>query len=407
MKQLYYGWVMVILAFIGLAVIGIQNYSFGIFMKPVAEELHVTRAALSLALTLQGILGGILNIYAGRLTDKYGPRFLVTVCGILVATGYFLMSQVHALWQVYVINMLPVAIGNAGGYLPIVSNLSRWFGPRIRGQAVGISVTGFAVGGTFGPILLQGLISSLGWRSAYIVLASIFLAVLVIVSQFMKHSPERMGLKLQGEEKSSIVKLYYSTADGMSLLQAAKTARFWVFSIITIMFAASYWAMAQHFAPYATDIGIPAMVAASLVSVIAVGAIIGKLFWGFVVGKTGVKKTVCICFIILTLPQLLLIFAAGTWTLYLFSAIFGFAYGGLMTMANLAPGEFFGVKSVGTILGIFIYCSTIGSVIGPPVFGYIFDVTGSYYLAFLINLALSVAAFFLSLLLLRSKERIT
>lgn len=399
---------MVILAFVALGVIGIQGYSFGIFMKPVTEELHVTRAGLALSLTLQGMLGGILNIYAGRLTDKYGPRFLVTICGVLVALGFFLMSQVNALWQIYVINILPIAIGSACGYLPIMSNLSRWFGPRMRGQAVGIGVTGFAVGGTAGPILLQWLISSFGWRSAYIVLGAIFFVVLVTISQFMKHSPQKMGIKLQGEEVARTASESghsSNTAEGMSLAEAIRTAHFWIFSIITIMFTISYWAMAQHLAPYATDIGIPAMVAASLVSIIAVGAIIGKLFLGFTVSRTGVKKAVCYCFVILTLPQLLLLFVTDTTSLYLFAAIFGFAYGGLMMLLNLAPSEFFGIKSVGTILGIFIYCANMGSVVGPPLFGYIFDVTGGYRLAFIINIALSAVAFLLSIVLLRSGRK--
>ncbi len=411
-QRLYYGWVMVILAVVGLTVIGIQGYSLGIFMKPVAKELNLTRAALSLALTLPGILGGLLNVYAGRLTDKYGPRFLVTACGVLVFIGCYLMSRVHALWQVYAISMLPVAIGGAGGYLPIMSNLSRWFGPRTRGQAVGIGVAGFAIGGAIGPILIQWLISSFGWRQAYIVLGLIFLVVLVAISQFMKHSPQKMGLKPLGEEVISAAQQFSSAAahsspvaEGLSLIQAIKTARFGIFGLVTIIFTFAYWSMAQHLAPYATDIGIPAMVAASLVSIIAVGSTVGKLSVGFIVGRTGVKKPVCGCLIILTLAQLLPIFGKGIWTLYLFAAIFGFAYGGLMTLVNVAPSEFFGVKSVGTILAAFLFFSTIGATGGPTIFGFIFDVTRSYQGAFLITIVFSALAFILSLILLRSKGR--
>jgi MFS family permease len=163
-KNLYYGWIMVMLAVIGLAVLGIQAYSVGIFMKPITEELQVTRGSLALALTLPGILGGLFQIYAGRLTDRYGPRYQVTACGLVTFIGCYLMSRVQAIWQVYAVYFLPMLIGNAFGYLPIVANLSRWFGPRLRGTAIGIGVTGFTIGGFIGPMMIQSLISSYGWH---------------------------------------------------------------------------------------------------------------------------------------------------------------------------------------------------------------------------------------------------
>jgi MFS transporter, OFA family, oxalate/formate antiporter len=404
---------MVILAVMCLIVIGIQNYSFSIFMKPITKELNVTRGALALATTLPGFLGGFLAVYTGRLTDKYGPRFLVTACGVFVCIGCYLMSRVHALWQVYAINFGPMLIGFTGGYLPIVSNLSRWFGPRNRGMAIGIGAAGYSLGGTIGPIILQSIVSSYDWRQAYVVLGITFLIVLVIISQFMRHSPQRMGLKPLGEDVMPAAEQSYpvtahssNVEEGMSLLQAIRTARFWILGMIAIIYCFAYWSMVQHLASYATDIKISAMVAASIVSTIAAGAIVGKTSVGFIVGRTGVKKALCASFIVLTLSQLLLIFTTGIWMLFLFAAIFGLAYGGLMTLVNVAPGEFFGVKSVGTILGVLIYFTVIGSAIGPPVFGYIFDVRGSYREAFLINIALSVIGFILSLILLRLTEKV-
>jgi hypothetical protein len=86
-SSLYYGWIMVFLAVIGLAVLGIQVYSFGIFMKPVTRELQVTRGALALAMTLPGLFGGIFQIFAGRLADKYGPRYLYRVHSDVAGPG--------------------------------------------------------------------------------------------------------------------------------------------------------------------------------------------------------------------------------------------------------------------------------------------------------------------------------
>lgn len=411
-KRIYYGWIMVGLAVTVLIVVGIYNYSLSVMLKPMTQSLNVTRGALALAVTLPNIIAGLLAIFAGRLTDKYGPRFLVTACGVFIFISCFLLSRVHALWQVYAINFGPMLIGFACGYTPVMSNLSRWFGSRIRGIAVGIGTAGFAVGGTIGPLFLQSLISAYGWRQTYVILGLVFLVALGILSQFMRHSPQKMGLSIPGEERSSAdqqssIATVPSPAagEGVSLAQAFKTLRFWVLGMIAIIYAFSYWSMAAHLASYATDAGIPVMVAASIVSTIAAGAIVGKLILGFVVVRTGVKKAVCGSFIIFTLPQLLLIFASGTWSLYIFAAVFGFAYGGLMTLLNVAPSEFFGVKSVGTILAVLIYFTVIGTAIGPPVFGFIFDTTQSYRDAFLTMTALSTVGIILSLVLLRLREK--
>jgi MFS family permease len=414
MKRLYYGWVMVFLAVIGLTVLGIQAYSFGIFMKPVTEELQVTRGALALATTLPGILGGLFQIYAGRLTDKYGPRFLVTASGVLIFIGCTLMSRVQALWEVYVINLLPMLLGNACGYLPMVSNLSRWFGPRIRGTAIGIGVAGFTIGGTIGPMMIQSFISSYGWRQAYFILGFIFLVILGIISQFMKHTPQKMGLQPLGEELIPFRESHPPLSDplpipvnapisveGFSFIEAIKTTRFWIFSLIGTIFIFTWMSMIQHLAPHATDLGIPAMTAAGIVSVIALGGIFGKLLLGIVVGWTGAGKAICGCLVVFTLPQLMLFFSTGVWSLYGFAVIFGFAYGGMVTLTNVGTAEFFGVKSIGTILAVYFYVTSLGGLLGPPIFGYIFDLTGGYQLAFLISLMLCIFAFILSLFLLR------
>jgi len=233
----------------GLTVVGIQAYSFGIFMKPVTEELHCTRGALALAVTLPGFIGGLIQIYAGRLTDKYGPRYLVLTCGVVTFIGCYLMSRVQAIWQVYAIYFLPMIFGNAFGYLPMVANLSRWFGPRLRGTAIGIGVTGFTIGGSIGPMMIQSLISSYGWRQAYILMGLIFIVVLGILSPFMKYSPQAMGLQPLGEEalpvyeppvpvaELPLVSRYSSSSvKGMSFVETVKTGRFWIFSIIGIIY---------------------------------------------------------------------------------------------------------------------------------------------------------------------------
>ena len=115
MKRFYYGWVMLSLGFIGVMLCAIPVYSFGIFIKPLTTEFDWERGALSLAVSMFSLLFGLSNVVVtGRLSDKYGPRFLVTAGGLLIAIGFYLMSRVDSLWQVYLIWGFLIGVGGSG-----------------------------------------------------------------------------------------------------------------------------------------------------------------------------------------------------------------------------------------------------------------------------------------------------
>lgn len=401
MKHLHYGWVMVIMSVFVMAAQALVIFTFGVFLVPLTVEFNWERGALSGAFSVAVLLSGLFSILSGRLCDKYGPRVLVTINGLLIGTGFLLMSQINSLWQVYLIGGFFMGIGGSCSFIPIISSIPRWFTKKM-GIAIGITVAGFGLGGIISPPLAQWLISAYGWQQAFLILGLISLIIIVPLAQFMKHSPQRMGLKPYGEgevmkDEPSLVK------EGLSISQAIKTRGFWIFGLILFWFFFSIQIIIVHIVPHAIDIGISPIIAASITSIIAGVSVVGRLSMGFVSDKMGGRLLFVVCISLATLALFWLIFAKEIWMLYVFAAFFGLAYGGIVLLQAVISAELFGVGSLGIILAALMFYGTIGGALGAPLAGSIFDRTGSYSLAFLISVIIGVLAIILSLILLKAK----
>jgi len=403
---LHYSWVMVILASAAMVAYAPVVYTFGVFLQPLTEEFGWERGALSGVFSLQMLLIGVLSIFVGRLTDKYGPRIFVTLGGLLPSIGFLLMSQVDSLWQVYFSWGFIMGIGGGCFYIAIISTIPKWFAKR-TGVAVGITVAGMGLGAMISPPLIQWLISVYGWQQPFIILSVALFVIVVPLAQFMRHSPQRMGIRPYGDVGDTIGdKLpLLSAAEGTSFTQAVKTSRFWFFGLVVFSIFFSVHVVIVHVVPYAVDVGVPALVAASMLSVAAGGSIVGRLTIGLIADRVGGRLALSFCVILITLSLLWLLFSRDVWMFYVFSVIFGFGYGGMILLVTIVTVELYGLASLGMMLGIFSFYDTGGGVLGPPLAGSIFDATGSYSLALLVCVILGVLAIILSLALLKVKGR--
>ncbi len=403
LKRFHYGWAMVIMAACIMAVYALVFYTFGIFLVPLTAEFNWERGALSGAFSMFMLMSGLFSILSGRLSDKYGPRILVTLSGILIGIGLLLLSQINSLWQTYLIWGLFIGIGSSCFWAPIISTIPRWFTKK-RGIAIGITIAGFGLGGIIAPPLVQWLISTYDWRQSYLFLGLITFLVVTPLAQFMKHSPQRVGLKPYGEEEITKDKSSLSTAEGdISITQVIKTSRFWVWGLILFGFFFSIQVTVVHIVPHTIDIGVSPIIAASIVSIIAGCSVIGQLSAGFISDKIGNRLLLIACLTPATLALIGLIFAREIWMFYVLAVMLGIAYGGIVLLQTVISAELFGLGSLGMILGSLILFATIGAALGPPLAGSIFDITGSYSLAFLISVIIMVVAIILCLVLLKTK----
>jgi len=396
-KRLFYGWFIAASAFFVLIIVGGTIYSFGVFFQPLLDEFGWTRAMTSGAFSLFMALLGCLYIVAGKLTDKYGPRLVVTVCSLFLGAGYLLMSQITAIWQLYLYYGVMVGIGISGGWVPMLSIVARWFVKK-RGMVTGIVASGIGVGTVVMPPVARWLISAYGWRLSYIVMGSVALVVTMVVAQFLKRDPSEMGLVPYGADETSNNGL--NTADeGFSFQEAIRSRQFWAFCLALLGFGYCIQTIMVHIVLYATGFGIPAVIAATILACIGGASVAGRPVMGSTGDRIGHKLAMVLCFIAVIGAFFWLLIARELWMFYLFAAFFGFAYGGIAALQSPLVAELFGLKSHGMIFGAVTFSITIGGAIGPVVAGHIFDVTDSYNLAIIICIAIIFAAWMITLFL--------
>ena len=395
--KLFYGYIVVLTAFLIMMVTWGAFYCFGVFFKPVLVEFGWTRAATSGAYSLSFVLSGFIGIFAGRLSDRLGPRIVVIGCGLFLGSGYLLMSQISIIWQLYLFYGVIVGIGLSGVYVSAVSAVSRWFVKR-RGMMTGIVIAGIGAGTMIMPPLANWFISSYGWRASYNIIGIIVLVLMILAAQFLKRDPSQIGLSPYGENEVEQESLNLE-ARGFSLQRAIHTGQFWMLCVMFLCFGVSVQAIIVHIVIHATELEISAASAANILAVIGGVSITGRIIMGSAGDRIGNKLAITICFILMSVALLWLLATKELWMFYLFAVIFGFAYGGWAALMSLIVAELFGLSSLGVILGAVIFSVTIGEAIGPALAGGIFDITSSYQPAFLICTTLSIITIILVLFL--------
>jgi MFS family permease len=387
--RFFYGYVVVIMSFLIMTVfLGLQT-SFSIFFKPITEEMQWSRAVTSGAFSLCQIVGGIFFILMGGLNDKFGIRIVVILCGIVTVLGYLLMSQIHAVWQIYLFYGVLIGAGSAI-FVPVLSTIARWFVQR-RSMMSGIAFAGVGFGMLIFPPLINRFISYYDWRSSFIVLSVIIFIVSVLATLFLKSNPREIGQVAYGENNITRESLK-SGEKSFSLKEAMQTGQFRLFCATLICFGFCFFSIQVHIAPYATDLGISSAGAAAIMAVIGGAGIAGQIGMGSIGDRIGYKKAFLIGLVLLVLAMLALILARELWAFFIFAVFLGLAFGDCGTQESPITAWLFGLASHGVIFGFFACSFTLGAAIGPVIFGYIFDVTGSYQYAFWVSATLAIVA---------------
>ncbi len=335
------------------------------------------------------LMSGLIAIATGRLTDRFGPRFVLTICGLLLGIGYLLMSKITAVWQLYLFYGIIIGTGMGGAFVPLASTVARWFEEK-RGAMTGIIAAGIGIGAMVAPPAATRLISVFGWRISYLVMGCIVLVVVVLAAQFMKRDPSIMGLTAFGEKKKKMTGKSILAADELSLLEALNTGRFWALAAMFLCFGFCVQTIMVHIVPHALELGFSPTQAANVLATIGGLSILGKSLLGLAGDSIGSRNILMISFILLSLAMLWLLTANVLWMLFIFSALFGFAYGGSATSHSPLVAELFGLNSHGVILGVAGLGVPLGGAFGPLSAGYIFDITGSYQIAFQVCSAIGI-----------------
>ena len=365
-------------------------FSFGLFFKAFEAEFGWSRTLLSTCTSFSFLVMGVLAVFGGRLSDHYGPRLVLAITGILGGLGYILLSQVTQPWQLFVYFGLLLGIGMSTHDVVTLSIVARWFHKR-RGIMTAVVKVGTAVGQFTIPPVVAFLMVRYDWRSALIIMGIIAIALLLIAASLTRNP--------DGKQSSGLPVI---TA-GINFAQARRSKIFWLFCSIQFLFFPPLITIPLHIVVHGMDLGMTAVLAATLLSVMAAASVMGRLTIGLFFDRIGGKRALILCFIPLIASLVAFLFIVKPWLLFVAVAVYGFAHGGFFTVMSPTIAEYFGLKAHGTLFGFIVFFGTIGGAVGPIFAGSIFDSTGSYFWAFC-TLAVMVFLGLLLTLLLPSPD---
>lgn len=394
--RLFYGWVVVTAVFAINAIIFGTRYSFGIFFKSIEGEFDLSRAATSGVFSVYMVLSPVFAVLGGWALDRYGPRRITFLMGLFTGLSLLLTSQVSSPWQLLITYSLLLAIGTGAAYIVMMSTVVRWFDKK-RGLALGIAGSGVGLGTVVMAPFVTYLIVNSDWRTAYIVMGLIAGLVVIFSSMLLRKDPSKIGVLPDGVKPDADRIGSKDEQDGtqpvsLSLLQALRTRNFWFLGITWLMWSLCLHLVLTHIVPHATDIGISAIDAAIVFSLISMASIPGRLIMGEVSDRVGRRASAIICALLQAGAMVWLIWAQDLWMFYLFALVYGFGYGGLDPSTLALVGEMFGLRNIGVTMGALAVGWGIGAAIGPVVGGLIFDASQSYFTAFLIGAFAMLAA---------------
>ena len=407
--KIFYGWVVVAASLVIAAILQGIRLSFGVFFKSLESEFSLNRVAISSVYSVYMVFSAVFTIVGGWALDRYGPRRIIFIMGLLTGLSLLLTSQTNSFWQLFLSYSLLLAIGTGARYSVTISTVSRWFDKK-RGLALGITSSGSPLGIIVMVPFAAYLISNFDWRMSYVVLGLVAWLVVISLSMLLRKDPGEIGVLPDGEKLSEGRTELRDREEsiqltGFPLLQAFRTRNFWLTWTAWLFSGLSLHLVLAHVVPYTTDMGISIIEAVTIFSIIGGSNLLSRVLSGRVSDTLGRKVPGIICALFQAGVLVWLIWVQDLWMFYLFAIAFGLSWGGISVFLTAFLVDIFGTRNLGVILGTIEMGFTLGAAIGPAIAGLIFDVTNSYTIAFVIGAAVMLIAALLLALVKREPNR--
>ena len=385
-------WLMLGGAFTAFTVSAGLMHSYAVYLVAFIEEFGWGRAETSLAYSVSQAIGGLSSPFVGALVDRLGPRRLLLLGGGLLILGLAASAYVTALWQIIVLYGVVMTIGaNCLGLVVFVPLLSRHF-VRRRGMAISIvqSANGFAR--AVSAPLVQLTILGIGWRTTYLVQAALMAAVVLPLAALFRRADPVAPAATDGPvpEDGSPAMPEVAPRPGWTLSEAARTPHFWLLFAVYLFTGLGSFFVSLHQLAFAIDIGFDRVYAAEVLGMGAFFSVFGTIVTGTLsdyVGREisailayGFSIVGVICALLITSPDQHLL-------LWLHASFFGLTWGARGPAITAKTADLFPGRQLGTILGFITIGSGLGAALGSWGAGWIFDVSGSYRLAFALSIA--------------------
>jgi len=404
-SPLFYGWYITLVAFLAnFMSVGTGFYVFNAFMQPMCNAYGWSRTEISLALAAGSMVGIGGQLLYGTLVLRLGVRRLMIFGSLLAGVVFMNLGRAHELWHFYLLYMV-LLLGN-GAYGGIVANtaVNNWF-VRKRGAAIGLATAGISLSGAILPFVALLLIERGGMGAAFFWLGAVVMGIAPLAWLVMRDGPEECGLRPDGNEEDlervpvdrrlrPPVTRGVPAAYTIGLWTPAKIwrlASFWKIGCAYALVMIGVVGVLSQLKPRFTDIGFDDHAAMAMLTITAFLGAVGKYVWGMLCDRFDSRSVVATLMALGGVSLIFSLFEQSVPLLLLFVVVFGFAMGGVLSTFPIVIASFFGRESfasVARILALFF----LFQMLGYPIAGASFDLTGSYKSAYLLFIVFNVVA---------------
>jgi MFS family permease len=395
----YYGWLIVAIAFVTMAIGVTGRTAFSLLMPPLIDEFKWDRGLAAGAFSFGFLVSAVLSPIVGRVIDARGPRVVIFTGVALMSAGLLLAPLMTRPWHLYA--TLGVAVGGGANMMTYTVHsqfLPNWF-IRRRGLAISIAFAGAGVGAVFLLPWLQTIILAKGWRASCVAMGCLVLFAIAPLTALVKKEPADVGQRPDGDSApvdmtakrnaAAIIDPVWAATE-WTLGRAVRTVRFWWIALGYFLALIAWYAVQVHQTKYLVDIGFSPLVAAWALGAVGVIAIPGQILLGGLsdrIGREWIWTTGCLGFVFACAALIGLEHWPSSALLY--SMVFAQGFLGYALTSVMGPivAEIFEGPHYGSIFGTITIALIGGGAAGPWMAGAIHDATGSYRLAFLLIIA--------------------
>ena len=366
-------------AFLSLfSIVGLALYGLPFFYDFMVTEFGWTRAQVTSGNALSKLLvGPLFGFLAGWIVDRFGPRRLMLTGILMAGVALIGLSAMSALWMFYFFYLFNALGYVCGGPLPNQVLLSRWF-DKSRGKAMGFAYLGIGIGGAIVPLLAHVLTRQLGWHGALRTLGILVILIAFPMAYFVKESPEAQAEKQTGALQVPMGPVF-------------KSGAFYLLAIGSMCSIAAVGGTSQHLKLFLSlDHGYAQAEIAKIISLVLGSSIVGRLLMGWLADRFPKKYVMLLIYLLVAAAIPFLFYASTPRMLYLFAIIFGIGVGGDYMIIPLMAAEIFGVRILGRLMGMILTADGIAEATAPMLVGYLYDVTKSYKIGFVLLIAMAV-----------------
>jgi MFS family permease len=396
----FYGWVVVAVTFVTMAIGVNARTAFSLLYPPILSEFGWERGVTAGAFSFGFVASGVVSPLIGKLMDRAGPRAVMELGVALMGGGMLLAPLTSAPWYLYVTLGVMVGAGSVClGYSGFSLFLPNWF-VRRRGLAIGIAFAGVGIGSVTLLPWVQHMIEQGGWRTACTAMGLLILIALAPINLLLRKRPEDLGLQPDGDAASSAssAKAVSNILDPVwagtewTLARALRTARFWWIALGYFCGLYIWYAVQVHQTKFLLDIGFSASLAVWALGMVSLLGIPGQILLGHLsdrIGREAIWAISCAGFAICFAALIGLRYEPSLFLVYLMVVTQGVMGYGLTSVMGAVVLEIFQGPHYGSIFGTLMLLALAGGAAGPWVTGLLFDLTGSYIIAFAIAIAVS------------------